>query len=207
MPRLQPGTAGDTADGCSVDAEEPRDVCGRAACVQHGEHFGLLLGGELGLPPAVAALTLGLVGRAAMSRRTGRNEAFNHGGNVVAAALAGGLAYLFGYGALFLLVAGMAAASAVAILCAARRGLPVALHTPSEVKAAVTGSGRADKAQVGAMVTRLLRLDAPPKPADAADALALAICAIWRGGADRRRREALDHVTALQQARTVGRTA
>ena len=65
---------------------------------------------------------------------------------------------------------------------AARRGLPVALHTPSEVKAAVTGSGRADKAQVGAMVTRLLRLDAPPKPADAADALALAICHIWRGG-------------------------
>ena len=41
-------------------------------------------------PPAVAALTLGLVGRAAMPRRTGRNEAFNHGGNVVAAALAGG---------------------------------------------------------------------------------------------------------------------
>ena len=67
-------------------------------------------------PPAVAALSLGLVGRAAMARRTGRNEAFNHGGNVVAAALAGGLAYLFGYGAMFLLVAGMAAASAVAVL-------------------------------------------------------------------------------------------
>ena len=71
-------------------------------------------------------------------------------------------------------------------MAAARRGLPVALHTPSEVKAAVTGSGRADKAQVGAMVTRLLRLDAPPKPADAADALALAICHIWRGGAQAR---------------------
>ncbi len=67
-------------------------------------------------PPAVAALTLGLVGRAAMARRTGRNEAFNHGGNVVAAALAGGSAYLLGYGALFFLVAGMAAASAVAVL-------------------------------------------------------------------------------------------
>ncbi|NUS12797.1 MAG: crossover junction endodeoxyribonuclease RuvC, partial [Streptomyces sp.] len=80
-------------------------------------------------------------------------------------------------------VMGTAQASAVAILCAARRGLPVHLHTPSEVKAAVTGSGRADKAQVGAMVTRLLRLDAPPKPADAADALALAICHIWRGPA------------------------
>jgi crossover junction endodeoxyribonuclease RuvC len=78
-------------------------------------------------------------------------------------------------------VMGTAQASAVAVLCAARRGLPVALHTPSEVKAAVTGSGRADKAQVGTMVTRLLRLDAPPRPADAADALALAICHIWRG--------------------------
>lgn len=61
-------------------------------------------------------------------------------------------------------VMGTAQASAVAMLCAARRGIPVALHTPSEVKAAVTGSGRADKAQVGAMVTRLLRLDAPPSP-------------------------------------------
>jgi MFS family permease len=67
-------------------------------------------------PPAVAALTLGLVGRAAMSRRTGRNEAFNHGGNVIAAALAGGFAYLLGYGAMFLLVAGMAAASAASVL-------------------------------------------------------------------------------------------
>jgi MFS family permease len=66
-------------------------------------------------PPAIAAVTLGLVGRAALPRRTGRNEAFNHGGNVVAAALAGGAAYLFGYGAMFLLVAGMAAASAVAV--------------------------------------------------------------------------------------------
>jgi crossover junction endodeoxyribonuclease RuvC len=87
-------------------------------------------------------------------------------------------------------VMGTAQASAVAILCAARRGLPVHLHTPSEVKAAVTGSGRADKAQVGAMVTRLLRLDAPPKPADAADALALAICHIWRGPATDRLRQA-----------------
>ena len=88
-------------------------------------------------------------------------------------------------------VMGTAQASAVAMLCAARRGLPVALHTPSEVKAAVTGSGRADKAQVGAMVTRLLRLDAPPKPADAADALALAICHIWRAPATNRLRQAV----------------
>jgi crossover junction endodeoxyribonuclease RuvC len=57
------------------------------------------------------------------------------------------------------------------------------LHTPSEVKAAITGSGSADKAQVAAMVTRLLRLPAAPRPADAADALALAICGLWRGAA------------------------
>ena len=67
-------------------------------------------------PQAVAALTLGLFGRAAMARRTGRNEAFNHGGNVVVAALMGGSAYLFGYGALFFVVACMAAASATAVL-------------------------------------------------------------------------------------------
>jgi crossover junction endodeoxyribonuclease RuvC len=78
-------------------------------------------------------------------------------------------------------VMGTAQAGAVAVLCAARHGLPVALHTPSEVKAAVTGSGRADKAQVTTMVMRLLRLDDPPKPADTADALALAICHLWRG--------------------------
>lgn len=88
-------------------------------------------------------------------------------------------------------VMGTAQASAVAILCASRRGIPVALHTPSEVKAAVTGSGRADKAQVGAMVTRLLRLDAPPRPADAADALALAICHIWRAPAQNRLQQAV----------------
>ncbi|MEU7984591.1 crossover junction endodeoxyribonuclease RuvC [Streptosporangium canum] len=88
-------------------------------------------------------------------------------------------------------VMGTAQASAVAILCASRRGLPVALHTPSEVKAAITGSGTADKQQVGTMVTRLLRLDAMPKPADAADALALAICHVWRGGAQNRLAEAV----------------
>ncbi|MDA8372344.1 MAG: crossover junction endodeoxyribonuclease RuvC [Nocardiopsaceae bacterium] len=83
-------------------------------------------------------------------------------------------------------VMGTAQASAIAITSAARRGLPVALHTPSEVKAAVTGSGRAEKPQVQAMVARLLKLDAAPKPADAADAVALAICHIWRGGAQAR---------------------
>lgn len=83
-------------------------------------------------------------------------------------------------------IMGTAQASGIALVVAARRGLPVALHTPSEVKAAVSGNGRADKAQVGAMITRILRLDAPPKPADAADALALAITHIWRGGAQAR---------------------
>ncbi len=79
-------------------------------------------------------------------------------------------------------VMGTAQAAAVAILVAARRGVPVALHTPSEVKAAVTGSGRADKVQVAVMVARLLGLRTPPTPADAADALALAVCHGWRGG-------------------------
>jgi crossover junction endodeoxyribonuclease RuvC len=88
-------------------------------------------------------------------------------------------------------VMGTAQAGAVAIVCAARRGLPVALHTPSEVKAAVTGSGRADKAQVTLMVTRVLAMSDPPRPADAADALALAICHLWRGGAQRRLAAAL----------------
>jgi crossover junction endodeoxyribonuclease RuvC len=85
-------------------------------------------------------------------------------------------------------VMGTAQAGAIAIVCAARRGLPVALHTPSEVKAAVTGSGRADKDQVTLMVMRLLRLTERPKPADAADALALAICHLWRSPAVNARR-------------------
>src|SRR5690242_2047345 len=84
-------------------------------------------------------------------------------------------------------VMGTAQAGAVAIVCAARRGLPVALHTPSEVKAAVTGNGRADKDQVTTMVMRLLRMPDRPRPADAADALALAICHLWRDTATQRR--------------------
>ncbi|GGK40022.1 crossover junction endodeoxyribonuclease RuvC [Nocardia camponoti] len=75
---------------------------------------------------------------------------------------------------------GTAQAGGVIAVAAARRGIKVVFHTPSEVKAAVTGNGSADKAQVTAMVTRILGLDAPPKPADAADALALAICHSWR---------------------------
>ena len=94
-------------------------------------------------------------------------------------------------------IMGTAQASGLALVAAASRGIPVALHTPSEVKAAVSGSGRADKAQVGTMVTRILRLDSPPRPADAADALALTITHIWRGGAQAR----IDAALAAAQGR------
>ena len=72
-------------------------------------------------------------------------------------------------------------AAGVALLLAAKVGIPVVMHTPSEVKAAVTGSGRADKKQVAQMVKRLLKLKEIPKPVDATDALALAICHHWSG--------------------------
>jgi len=75
---------------------------------------------------------------------------------------------------------GTAQAGGVVALAAARRSIPVMFHTPSEVKAAVTGNGSADKKQVTAMITRILELDAAPKPADAADALALAVAHCWR---------------------------
>jgi crossover junction endodeoxyribonuclease RuvC len=75
---------------------------------------------------------------------------------------------------------GTAQAGGVIALAAARREIDVHFHTPSEVKAAVTGNGRADKAQVTAMVTKILALQTKPTPADAADALALAICHCWR---------------------------
>jgi crossover junction endodeoxyribonuclease RuvC len=98
-------------------------------------------------------------------------------------------------------VMGTAQAGAVAVLGAARAGLPVQMYTPSEVKAAVTGSGQADKAQMTAMVTRLLRMPAPPRPADAADALALAICHIWRGGTRARLTSALTAQRGKGEAR------
>src|ERR1051326_7105408 len=63
------------------------------------------------IAPAIAGITLGLVGQIGYAHQTGRNEAFNHTGNVAAAVLAGGFGYLFGFGAVFVVMAGMAAAS------------------------------------------------------------------------------------------------
>ncbi|MBE9373375.1 crossover junction endodeoxyribonuclease RuvC [Saccharopolyspora sp. HNM0983] len=97
-------------------------------------------------------------------------------------------------------VMGTAQVSGVVALAAARRGLPVAFHTPSEVKAAVSGSGRADKKQVTTMVTRVLGLDAAPKPADAADALALAVCHLWRAPMASRLAEAEARAAELARA-------
>lgn len=79
-------------------------------------------------------------------------------------------------------VMGTAQVSGLALHAAAKRGLQVGLHTPSEVKAAITGYGSAEKKQVQTMVARVLSLAEIPQPADAADALALAICHAWRGG-------------------------
>ncbi len=94
---------------------------------------------------------------------------------------------------------GTAQAAGVAALAAAQASRPVAWHTPSEVKAAISGNGRADKEQVTMMVTRVLGLDAPPRPADAADALALAVCHVWRGPTQDRLR-----VAALASGAGVG---
>lgn len=86
--------------------------------------------------------------------------------------------------------AGTAMAAGVAATEAARRSIPVTFYTPSEVKAAVSGNGRADKSQVTAMVTRILGLVEEPRPADAADALAIAICHLWRHPLQQRLRTA-----------------
>jgi crossover junction endodeoxyribonuclease RuvC len=101
-------------------------------------------------------------------------------------------------------VMGTGQAAGIALLVAARRGLPVMMHTPSEVKAAVTGSGRANKVQVAEMVKRLLNLEVIPKPVDSTDALALAICHIWRGGGNSKIEEALRNEKA-RIAKLVGK--
>jgi len=104
-------------------------------------------------------------------------------------------------------VMGTAQAGALAVVAAARRGIPVALHTPSEVKAAVTGHGRADKDQVTAMVVRLLALTEAPRPADAADALALAICHLWRGDSSARIAAAVSAARPSRIPRSAARPA
>lgn len=88
-------------------------------------------------------------------------------------------------------VTGIAQAAGIVMLIGARHDIPVELHTPSEAKAAVTGSGQADKKQVGAMVARILGLAAPPRPVDAADAVALAITQLWRGSVENKYAEAV----------------
>ncbi len=70
----------------------------------------------------------------------------------------------------------------VAMLVAAQAGLEVVAYAPLAIKSAVVGYGKAEKSQVQVMVARLLRLDAPPQPADAADALAIAICHLHTAG-------------------------
>lgn len=94
-------------------------------------------------------------------------------------------------------VMGVAQISGVVLYLAAKYGIPVHLHTPSEVKAAVTGNGRAAKAQIGEAVRLLLKLPEIPKPADSADALAIAITQAWRGGVAR---EGGNGPTKAQQA-------
>lgn len=94
-------------------------------------------------------------------------------------------------------VMGTGQAAGIALLIAAKAGIPVMMHTPSEVKASVTGSGRANKAQVATMVQNILKLESIPKPVDATDALALAICHIWRGGGNTK----IAHALAAEQSR------
>ena len=88
-------------------------------------------------------------------------------------------------------VMGTGQAAGVALLLAAKAGIPVMMHTPSEVKASVTGSGRANKAQVALMVQKIINLESIPKPVDATDALALAMCHIWRGAGTTRLAQAV----------------
>ena len=100
-------------------------------------------------------------------------------------------------------VMGTGQAAGVALLLAAKAGIPVMMHTPSEVKASVTGNGRANKAQVAMMVQKILNLDSIPKPVDATDALALAICNIWRGGGNARLAQAVaDEQSRLKKLRS-----
>jgi crossover junction endodeoxyribonuclease RuvC len=89
-------------------------------------------------------------------------------------------------------------ASGLALAAAARAGCPVAQYSPNEVKLAVAGYGSATKEQVQRMVQVLLKLDAPPRPADRADALALAVCHLSGAGL----RAAASGAGAASEART-----
>ena len=93
-----------------------------------------------------------------------------------------------------------AQAAGVAALVGGRRGLPVTTHTPTEVKAGVTGSGRADKEQVARMVTAILGLSEPPRPVDATDALALALAHVWQAPVRERRLVAEQQLRAARGA-------
>ena len=105
-------------------------------------------------------------------------------------------------------IAGTLQATGVVLLVGTRAGFTVAQHTPTEVKASITGNGRADKDQVGHMVMRILKLEAAPKPADAADAVALAVCHLWRAPAIARIEQArlrAEHAAGLAAARARAR--
>lgn len=91
-------------------------------------------------------------------------------------------------------------ASGLALALAARAGIPVAQYSPNEVKLAIAGYGGADKAQVQAMVARLLGLDTPPRPPDAADALALALCHRWGAPMHAVRAEAAEPASGYARA-------
>ena len=86
-------------------------------------------------------------------------------------------------------VMGTAQAAGLAMVNAAKQGCQVFTYTPTQVKASVTGSGKADKRQIGRMIAKICGLSSPPEPADASDAVALAICHLWRGGADEKIRK------------------
>lgn len=101
-------------------------------------------------------------------------------------------------------VMGTAQASGLALFFAAKHGVPIGMHTPSEVKAAITGYGRAEKKQVQTMVARVLGLAELPQPADAADALAIAIAHAWSGAVPV---SATGRGTAAHGAMTPARTA
>ena len=106
-------------------------------------------------------------------------------------------------------VMGTAQAAGVAMLVAAKHRIPVSMHTPSEVKASITGSGRASKEQVGTMVAKILKLEDMPQPPDAADALALAICHVWRGSTTARLNAAVEAASnhAERHRRAFGRSS